>query len=90
MSNAPKPSARTDALAVIFSADEKAAFRKKCSSIGTRCSTEARRIFNAWNPLSAPANSKPRRPPKEYPGHGHVANFPNRASRGGAPRPSRF
>ncbi|MES2262148.1 MAG: hypothetical protein V4724_26810 [Pseudomonadota bacterium] len=86
-----KPPARDKDLTVIFSAEEKDAFRKKCVQLGTRCSTEARRILNAWNPAPAPANGRTPRPQREYPAHGHFAlNLPNRASRGGAPRPSRF
>lgn len=91
MNHVSKPAARTADLTVILSTDEKDAFRSKCAQIGARCSSQARRILNAWNPIQAPANGKPGHRKKEYPRHTHVGfNFPNRASHGGAPRPSRF
>lgn len=91
MNQVSKAAPRTDALAVIFSTDEKAAFRSKCARIGARCSSEARRILNAWNPLQVPTHSRTTRRQREYPRHTHVGfNFPNRASHGGAPRPARF
>ena len=91
MHHATKPPARTDALAVIFSTEEKAAFRRKCAAIGVHCSAQARKLVNAWNPLQVPAHGTAPRRRREYPSHAHVAlNLPNRASRGGAPRPARF
>jgi hypothetical protein len=91
MNQAKKPPARDADLTVILSSTEKDTFRQKCAQIGMRCGTQARRLLNAWNPLPAPANGRAPRPPREYPGYGHFAmNLPNRASRGGAPRPSRF
>jgi hypothetical protein len=91
MSHAPKPAPRTDALAVIFSTEEKDAFRSKCALVGVSCSSEARRILNAWTPLHPPSNGNAGRRQKERPRHTHVGiSLPNRATRGGAPRPSRF
>jgi hypothetical protein len=91
MYHATKPPARTKDLTVLFNEEERETFRRKCAQIGEHCSTQARRLVNAWNPLQTPAHGTAPRRRREYPSHAHVAhNLPNRASRGGAPRPARF
>lgn len=93
MNQESKPPARDTDLTVVLSTGEKNVFRKKCVKAGVHCSTQARSLINAWNPAQAPApaNVKAPRPPREYPSNGHLArSLPNRASRGGAPRPPRL
>lgn len=88
MNRIPKTPARTADLTVIFSNEEKDDFRRKCTAIGSRCGTEARRILNAWNPVHT--NIRPARRRMECPSHGHLEQMTNRATRGGAPRPARL